>query len=129
MTPLNKKEGSKGNLGFLYIMNSAALFLIGCIGTRLLFTYLAMTFTAYLPYMGYVAALISAGFFYIFFTGTRTTGVETGGKPIWWNNLRPLHGFLYGLFAYGAVTRNTDSWKVLFVDTMIGLLAFINKHF
>jgi hypothetical protein len=110
-------------------MNGTALFLIGCIGTRLLFTYLAMTFTAYLPYMGYIAALISAGFFYIYFTGSRPTGLETGGKPIWWNHLRPLHGFLYGLFAYGAIIGRTDSWKLLFADTMIGLFAFLNKHF
>ena len=110
-------------------MNSIALFLFGCIGTRLLFTYLAMTFTDYLPYMGYIAALISAGFFYIYFTGTRKTGLETGGKPIWWNHLRPLHGFLYGLFAYGAINGNRDSWKVLLVDVIIGFTAFINHHF
>jgi hypothetical protein len=106
-----------------------ALFLIGCIGTRLLLTYLAMTFTEYLPYMSYIAALISAGFFYIFFTGSRPTGLETGGKPIWWNHLRPVHGFLYGLFAYGAIIGRTDSWKVLLADTMIGLIAFLHHHF
>ena len=114
---------------FILYMNGTAIFLIGCIGTRLFFTYLAMTFTAFLPYMGYIAALISAGFFYIYFTGSRPTGLETGGKPIWWNHLRPLHGFLYGLFAYGAIIGRTDSWKVLFADTMIGLFAFLNKHF
>jgi len=110
-------------------MNSIAIFLVGCIGTRLLYTYLAMAFPAYLPYMGYLAAMISIGFFYVFFTGSRKTGPETGGKPIWWNNLRPVHGFLYGLFAYGAITRNPDSWKLLLADTMIGLAAFLNHHF
>jgi hypothetical protein len=88
-----------------------------------------MAFPAYLPYMGYLAAMISIGFFYVFFTGSRKTGPETGGKPIWWNNLRPVHGFLYGLFAYGAITRNPDSWKLLLADTMIGLAAFLNHHF
>jgi hypothetical protein len=110
-------------------MNPAELFLFGCIGTRLLFTYLAMTYLAYLPYMGYVAALISAGFLYIYFTGSRKTGIETGGKPIWWNNLRPLHALFYGLFAYGAINRISESWKLLFVDTMIGLFAFLRKHY
>jgi hypothetical protein len=110
-------------------MNSTALFLFGCIGTRLLITYLAMTFLAYLPYMGYVAILISLGFFYIFFTGSRPTGVETGGKPIWWNSLRPVHGALYGLFAYAAIIERSDAWKILFADTIIGLLAFLNHHY
>ena len=110
-------------------MNSIALFIIGCMGTRLLITYLAMAFPEFLPYMGYVAVMISIGFFYIYFTGSRKTGVETGGKPIWWNNLRPLHGFLYGLFAYGAINGNRDSWKVLLVDVIIGFTAFINHHF
>lgn len=110
-------------------MNSIALFLIGCMGTRLLITYLAMAFPEFLPYMGYVAVMISIGFFYIYFTGSRKSGVETGGKPIWWNHLRPVHGFLYGLFAYGAINRNRDSWKVLLVDVIIGFTAFINHHF
>lgn len=101
------------------------LFLYGCIGTRLLMTYLAMVFTEYLPYMGYIATIISAGFFYIYFTGSRPTGIETGGKPIWWNHLRPIHGFLYGLFAYLAITGNKSAWMVLFADTMFGLTVGI----
>jgi len=104
------------------------MFLVGCIGTRLLFTYAAMTYLAYLPYMGYIAALISLGFFFIYFTGIRPTGIETGGKPIWWNHLRPIHGGLYGLFAYAAINERSDAWKFLFVDTMFGLLAYIIKR-
>ena len=79
--------------------------------------------------MGYVAALISAGFIYIYITGSRKTGVETGGKPIWWNHLRPLHAMFYALFAYGAINGISESWKLLFSDTMIGLFAFLGKHY
>ena len=27
----------------------------------------------------------------------RKTGLEVFGDKIWWNNLRPIHGILYGL--------------------------------
>ncbi len=111
-------------------MNSTYLFLFGCIGTRLILTFLAKTQIDYLPYMCFAAVVMSLGFFYIYFTGSRPIGIETGGKPIWWNHLRPLHGFLYGLFAYMAIVQqNRDAWKVLLVDTAIGLGAFVNHHY
>ena len=110
-------------------MNGTLLFLFGCIGTRLLFTFIAKTHIEYLPYMGFAALLVSLGFLYIYFTGSRTTGIETGGKPIWWNHLRPLHATLYGLFAYMAFMKRSDAWKILLVDTTIGLLAFLQHHY
>ncbi len=102
--------------------------MFGCIGVRLLFVYLAMTFRAYLPYMGYAAALISLGFFYIFFTGSRKSGVETGGRPIWWNLWRPVHGALYALFAYSAIQKDPYAWKILLVDVIVGLTAFLTHY-
>ena len=45
------------------------LFLIGCIGTRSMFVYIAKNVdTIYLRYIGYLALLPAIGFFYIFFT-------------------------------------------------------------
>ena len=110
-------------------MNSPLLFLFGCIGTRLLVTFIAKTQLEYLPYMGFAALIVSLGFLYIYFTGSRTTGIETGGKPIWWNHLRPVHATLYGLFAYMAFMERNDAWKILLADTTIGLLAFLHHHY
>jgi hypothetical protein len=110
-------------------MNGTLLFLFGCIGTRLLLTFLAKTQLEYLPYMGFVALLVSIGFLYIYFTGSRKTGIETGGKPIWWDHLRPLHATLYGLFAFAAIMGRSDAWKVLLADTTIGLVAFLQHHY
>ncbi len=106
------------------------LFLIGCIGIRTLFVYAAKTVSkTYLAYMGYIATLIGFGFLYIFATGSRKTGPETFGDKIWWNHLRPVHGFLYLLFAYLAITGNRDvAWKVLLVDVVIGLVSFLWFH-
>jgi hypothetical protein len=101
------------------------LFLIGCIGTRLLLAYIAkIAKPQLLQYLGYIALVISAGFLYIYFTGSRQTGPEVLGGRIWWNDLRPVHAFLYGLFAYHAISRHANAWIYLFIDVVVGLVAF-----
>lgn len=106
------------------------LFLIGCIGTRSLLVYIAKTTSkTLLMYMGYLALLPAIGFFYLFFSGTRQTGAEVFGEKIWWNNLRPIHGLLYALFAYNAITGNTGAWIYLLVDVLVGLTSFLIFHY
>jgi hypothetical protein len=106
------------------------LFLIGCIGTRTLFVYAAKNVdTTYLRYMGYLALLPAIGFFYIFFTGSRQTGAEVFGSKIWWNDLRPIHGLLYLLFAFNAIMGNKYAWIYLLVDVIFGLLSFLTFHY
>lgn len=106
------------------------LFLIGCIGTRSLLVYLAKTTNkTYLMYMGYLALLPAFGFFYLFLTGSRKTGAEVFGDKIWWNYLRPIHGILYYLFAYNAINGNSNAWKYLLVDVMVGLSSFLAFHY
>jgi hypothetical protein len=112
-------------------LSHAAFFLIGCIGTRSLFAYIAKQANAqYLKWLGYLALLPAIGFMYIFLTGSRPTGLEVGGGAIWWNNLRPLHAAIYILFAYLAITGNTQmAWRVLAADVVIGVVAFLIHHF
>lgn len=106
------------------------LFLIGCIGTRSLFVYLAKnTNKTYLQYMGYLALLPAIGFFYLFLTGSRKTGTEVFGDKIWWNNLRPIHGIMYALFAYNAIIGNSNAWIYLLIDVIIGLFSFLVFHY
>jgi len=106
------------------------LFLIGCIGTRSLFVYLAKNANStYLQYMGYLSILFTIGFFYIFLTGSRKTGAEVFGDNIWWNNLRPIHGLLYLLFAYNAINGNTFAWIYLLIDVIIGFVSFLSFHY
>lgn len=112
------------------IQKRILLFLIGCIGTRTLFVYLAKNAnTMYLKYMGYLALLPAIGFSYLFLTGTRKTGPEVFGDKIWWNNLRPIHGLLYFLFGYNAITGNHSAWIYLLVDVIIGLVSFLGFHY
>jgi hypothetical protein len=106
------------------------LFLIGCIGVRSLFVYIAMKVdTEYLKYLGYLALLPAIGFLYIYLTGSRQTGPETYGEKIWWNSLRPVHSALYFLFAYNAINGNKESWKFLLADVIIGLISFLYHHY
>lgn len=105
------------------------LFLLGCIPVRLSFMLIAKNYTNYLKIMSYFALMISIGFFYIFITGSRVIGGETFGDKIWWNNLRPVHGILYLLFAYNAIRRNKNAWIYLFIDVIFGLIAFLIHHY
>ncbi len=106
------------------------LFIFGCILVRSLFVLIAKNISLkFLPYLGYLALLPAIGFFYIYFTGIRKTGVEVFGDKIWWNDLRPIHGLLYGLFAYNAINKNPLSWIYLFIDVIIGLISFLIFHY
>jgi hypothetical protein len=107
-----------------------ALFLFGCMPARFAFAWVAKKIPLmYLPYMGFLALLPAIGFLYLFFTGKRTTGAETGGAPIWWTKLRVVHGLLYLLFAYYAINRMRQAYKVLLADAFIGLVFFIGHHY
>ena len=106
------------------------LFLFGCIGMRLFFVIIAKNVSIkYLYYLGYLALVMPVAFMYIYLTGSRQTGPEVLGDKIWWNNLRPLHAFLYGLFAYNAIQGNPNSWIFLFLDVIIGLISFLTYHY
>jgi hypothetical protein len=107
------------------------LFLTLCIGSRVALVILAkQASSAILWGMGAVAACVSVGFMAIFLFKLRETGAETYGEKIWWNALRPFHAATYGLFAYLALTKQSElAWKVLLVDVLVGLGAFLTKHF
>lgn len=106
------------------------LFLIGCIGTRALFVYVAKNAgPKYLPLLGYLALLPAVGFIYIYLTGSRKTGGEVFGEKIWWNDLRPIHSLIYFLFAYNAIIGNSKAWIYLLVDVIFGLISFLIFHF
>ena len=118
----------------VYIINNLQkrllTFLIGCIGMRLLFVIIAKNINViYLKYLGYLALLPAIGFIFIYLTGSRKTGMETFGEKIWWNDLRPLHSFIYFLFAYNAIIGNKNAWIYLLVDVIIGLVSFLIFHY
>lgn len=108
-----------------------ALFLVGCMGSRAMLVYLAATVPlTWLKFMGALAALVALGFTAIYLGGLRPTGPETGGQPIWWDNLRPVHAALYAAFAYYAwVGDRRMAWTALAVDAAIGLASYTAHAF
>jgi hypothetical protein len=100
------------------------LFLV-CIAVRALLAYLAATVPLqWLKVMAIPAFFIALGFTIIFLGGYRKTGIETGGRKIWWNSLRPVHATFYLLFAYFAWTGNREvAWKLLAADVLVGVSA------
>ncbi len=106
------------------------MFLIGCMGARSLLVYLAYKQSTRF-YVSLFTILVAIGFMYIYLTGVRKTGPEVFGDVIWWNHLRPIHALLYATAAFMIWTKtySNDAWKILALDLVIGLLAFIHKHF
>jgi hypothetical protein len=103
------------------------LFILGCMSTRLLVAYAAKRISPkYLPVMGYLAALPAFGFAYIYMTDWRDKG--RFGQKAWWNDLRPVHAVLYGLFAWSAINGRADAWMFLFADAIFGLISFLIHH-
>ncbi len=100
------------------------MFLLGCIPLRASFVYIAKYKQEWLRVMSLFALAISIGFTVIYTFKLRKTGQEVFGEKIWWNELRPMHAFLYGLFSYLAVTHPGYAWKPLAADVAVGLVAF-----
>lgn len=104
------------------------LFLVGCIGIRLLLVYIAKTVNlTLLRYMGYLLLLPGFGLFYIY-ARMQSPGVGAFGGHIWWNQLRPIHGLLYLLFSYHAILGHPYAWMYLLVDVVFGFAMFVTHY-
>ena len=105
------------------------LFLLLCIPARLVITAVAKYMPLkYLPILGAIFIIIGVSFLYLNLFNKRLTGLETGGDVIWWNDLRPVHGFLAILFGILAMSKVRDAWVVLLIDTIFGFVSFITYH-
>ena len=106
------------------------LFLLGCIGARTLFTVIAAcSSSSTLSILGYLALLPVFGWLYIMLFGERNTGPEVFGGRIWWQKLRPVHTLLWAGFAYRAIFGLPSPYRLLAIDTLIGLGAFLFHHY
>ena len=105
------------------------MFIFGCILTRALLVALAYNLDkTKLKIMGIIAIIPALGWLYLYFTGSRKTGLETQGGEIWWDKLRPIHAILYLIFAYLAIINNEYAWIPLLVDVMFGFTVFLIYH-
>ena len=106
-----------------------ALFTLLCIPARVLLVNVTKKSTIDKRILAGFLLAISAGFMYIYLSGSRTTGAETFGAKIWWNSLRPIHSLLYLLAAYLVYTKSDKSHLPLVLDVTIGFISFLYIHF
>ena len=108
------------------------VFLLGCIGTRLSLSMLAKYITTdYLPFLAIITIPISISFMYLYIFGNDRADRQLEwlvDKKIWWDDLRPVHYILFMLFSIMAINKSSYSWIVLLLDTIIGLVAWLNHH-
>ena len=108
------------------------VFLCGCILARTLLVLMAKKLDKkYVKIMGYIALPIGLSFMYLYFIGNAGADSQLewlGDKKIWWNELRPVHGALYLLFALFAIKQKEYSWVFLLIDVIVGLVSWLIHH-
>lgn len=103
-------------------------FIFGCIVSRAILVVLA---ARYPKELAIPSLLVALGFTAIYVLGLRKTGIETGGEPIWWDWLRPVHALLFAGFAIVAFREDHikyKAWVLLALDLFIGVLAWSKHH-
>jgi len=105
-------------------------FFIICIIVRFLLVIIAKYINKdILQILGWISILPAIGFIFLYLTNRRKTGIEVGGKKIWWNKLRPIHGVLYLLFSIYAIKKETFAWMPLLLDVILGILFYIDNYY
>jgi hypothetical protein len=115
-------------------------FTFGCIPTRLFISYLVfilsesndMIFLRNI--LSIILLFISVGFFTIYYFGLRKTGIETDGDIIWWDNLRPFHGIVYGIVGINLLHgikdfMNIKNHNLILFELIVGIFSFLFYHF
>ena len=109
-------------------MNSLLLFLTICIPSRILITFLGYYLDPqYLPYLGIIYALIGISMLTLYFVKYRMDAFEANGET-WWHNFRLIHGMLYLTASIYAFYGDNRAWIPLAMDTVFGLILFIDHH-
>ena len=106
------------------------LFLGLCIPMRISLVLLAKYIKRdYLKYLSILGLILALSFIYIYIFDLRKTGIEVGNDKIWWNDLRPIHGLLYLIFAIYAYKEKDYSYIPLLLDVILGVISFVTFHF
>ena len=112
----------------------ALTFLLACLGARLAIAAAAFYVSpGWLRVMGMAALVLVCSWVYIYMFDAAPFGRESGGldsglQKIWWNNLRPLHAGLYFAFAVMAIKKSPYAYRVILLDTLVGLVAWLHHY-
>jgi len=111
---------------------SKSLFLLGCIPARIFLVYIAYLLCekkGLKNLFSLFTLMIGLSFIIIYLNGWRKTGLETEGRLIWWNDIRPLHGVIFITFSLLNFLNFKYSWIFLALDVIIGLIAFFYHYY
>ena len=99
---------------------------IKCILIRFLISFLTKKFqnNKIIPILTFIQSL---SFFYLFLFDLRLNAPEANGVT-WWNIYRPIHGALFLLFTFYYIKEYKSAWKILFFDTILGIIFFMSHH-
>lgn len=119
----------------LTVQESKDLFVYGCVPSRVILAILPLLdFTKknekFRNMLSYILMAMGIGFLIIYIFGLRKKGVETGGRDIWWNNSRPIHGLLFlssGIFLLNKQYEISSSF--IFIDLILGINGWVNNYY
>lgn len=101
------------------------LFLI-CIISRLIISFISFKFQNnknVMIFLSVIYFILGTGLIYNFLVKTRKVGAFN--NKVWWDNLRPIHSFLFLSFSYLAIYHQEHSWKPLFLDSIIVSIYYL----
>ena len=109
--------------------NRISLFLIGCIGARILLTYIVKIHnTKYKNILAAILFIQALGLSIIYIKKYRKTGLEVFGNKIWWNFARPFHALMYYLTSYLVYVKNKNAYIVIGLDTLVGVILYLTHY-
>jgi hypothetical protein len=110
-------------------MNNKQTFIWGCIPARLLLVYIIYkTPIVYRKYISFVTLLISFGFFNKYIHSNKSDKGFFGNK-VWWNKYRLFHSFMFLLFSILSFNNYSESWIVLLLDVLFGIVFYIIHYY
>lgn len=108
-------------------MERFIIFVTMCFTARLLIAYVAKNLKkSHNKYAIVVAIMIASGFLYNYIIKKSKGGF---GQKVWWNNYRLIHSIMFYLFAYMTYFNESNAYKILVIDAIMGLLFSIHHHF
>jgi hypothetical protein len=107
---------------------SICYFLLGCIPTRIVISVLPLYIPLHwLHIYSVLLIIIALSFLFLYFSNMRQHAFEAGGNT-WWASYRIIHGILYLIAGTYAFNKNRSAWIPLTIDTVLGLILFLNKR-
>lgn len=105
-------------------------FIVGCVGSRILFSCLLQYATEMiLPVLSLLCIIISFGFGSLWLFNIRTEKGAFNNK-VWWKPIRVVHSLFFMLCAWFLYKKKQDlAATVILLDTSFGIASYFIHHY